>query len=85
MTIEQETVRDQVDKYHLAEIAEIVESYRKDETNAYLEHGYRLVGIYAWSDLRHKNNTDYVKRSVFYVLGRPESVNFWAPEPEPSR
>lgn len=62
-------------------IAEVVEAGKR-RANAYLEHGYTLLGVYPFASLQHKGQTDFVQKSVFYVLGRTADVEPWAPEPE---
>jgi hypothetical protein len=57
----------------LDEIVEVVEAWSRD-ANEYLVHGYRLLGVYPFAELKTKNTTDYVKKSVFYVLGRTRFV-----------
>jgi hypothetical protein len=61
------------------ETVEIVETWAT-RANEYLSNGYRLLGIFPVSDLRKKGNTEYVRRTMAYVVGRSIDVRHYEPK-----
>lgn len=66
----------------MAEYVEIAEATGPDACNAYLRHGYHLIGAQGVSgSATHKDTkTYYVRRRVHYIMGRTADVEHYEPD-----
>lgn len=63
---------------HMADIIELAEPGKR-KANLYLEHGYRLLGVFVVSHAVSDESGLHMIRQLRYVVGRTKEVEFYDP------